>query len=395
MERVAPIKLQYSPKTLWFDAQDYEVKRGDRVIVTTARGREIGRCVSGIIEVEEAEIKKLNSKLQPMLRIATEEDEVIAREMQVKSDDALPVYKKMALELAKDMHPIAVEFLFDGEKAVFYFESEDRIDFRELVRKLASLFHVRIDMRQVGVRDEARMIGGLGHCGKELCCKRLGCELCPVSIRMAKEQGLSLNPQKISGTCGRLMCCLRHEFDAYKDFRGRAPKVGQKVETPRGEATVSDLKVPREVVVLTFEDNKTIKIPLNEIDKTPNASCPYALSEEVLEKHSKDPLALFEVAEPSLRLNVDTKSTPLFDKEKDQAQKKSKKAKVRPGQKSSGLSNVSSQDPHKPRRTKSVKKESDKSEGSQERKSSYRKARRGSHKVSTAQKKRVPKNERY
>ena len=130
----------------------------------------------------------------------------------------------MAAEASADMHPVSVEFLLDGDKAVFYFEAEERVDFRDLVRKLAAHFHVRIDMRQIGVRDEARMVGGLGHCGQELCCKRLGGEFCPVSIRMAKEQDLSLNPQKISGVCGRLMCCLRYEFDAYKDFKGRAPK---------------------------------------------------------------------------------------------------------------------------------------------------------------------------
>ena len=121
------------------------------------------------------------------------------------------------------MHPVSVEYLFEGDKAIFYFEAEERVDFRELVRKLAAHFRVRIDMRQIGVRDEARMVGGLGHCGQELCCKRLGGEFCPVSIRMAKEQDLSLNPQKISGVCGRLMCCLRYEFDATRTSRA-APR---------------------------------------------------------------------------------------------------------------------------------------------------------------------------
>ena len=140
----------------------------------------------------------------------------------------------MASEANGDMHPVSVEYLFEGDKAIFYFEAEERVDFRELVRKLAAHFRVRIDMRQIGVRDEARMVGGLGHCGQELCCKRLGGEFCPVSIRMAKEQDLSLNPQKISGVCGRLMCCLRYEFDAYKDFKSRAPKQNATVETPDG-----------------------------------------------------------------------------------------------------------------------------------------------------------------
>ena len=156
----------------------------------------------------------------------------------------------MAAEGNGDMHPVSVEYQFEGDKAIFYFEAEERVDFRELVRKLAAHFRVRIDMRQIGVRDEARMVGGLGHCGQELCCKRLGGEFCPVSIRMAKEQDLSLNPQKISGVCGRLMCCLRYEFDAYKDFKSRAPKQNATVETPDGPAKVVDLDVPREIVSL-------------------------------------------------------------------------------------------------------------------------------------------------
>ncbi|MFR7650617.1 MAG: regulatory iron-sulfur-containing complex subunit RicT, partial [Eggerthella lenta] len=173
-----------------------------------------------------------------------------------------PVFKEMAAEGNGDMHPVSVEYLFEGDKAIFYFEAEERVDFRELVRKLAAHFRVRIDMRQIGVRDEARMVGGLGHCGQELCCKRLGGEFCPVSIRMAKEQDLSLNPQKISGVCGRLMCCLRYEFDAYKDFKSRAPKQNATVETPDGPAKVVDLDVPREIVSLKWARSRECRWPL-------------------------------------------------------------------------------------------------------------------------------------
>ena len=176
------------------------------------------------------------------------------------------MFKQMAAEASEDMHPVSVEFLLDGDKAVFYFEAEERVDFRELVRRLAAHFHVRIDMRQIGVRDEARMVGGLGHCGQELCCKRLGGEFCPVSIRMAKEQDLSLNPQKISGVCGRLMCCLRYEFDAYKDFKSRAPKQNSQVETPAGMAKVVDLDVPREIVSLKVEGEKPVRVPLADFE---------------------------------------------------------------------------------------------------------------------------------
>ena len=266
MVRIAPIRLAYNPKTLWFDPGDLELKKDDPVVVSTARGLEFGYLADDVFEAEEAQVKKLKSALKPVKRLASEEDAARAEEMERKSAEALPVFKEMAAEASEDMHPVSVEFLLDGDKAVFYFEAEERVDFRELVRKLAAHFHVRIDMRQIGVRDEARMVGGLGHCGQELCCKRLGGEFCPVSIRMAKEQDLSLNPQKISGVCGRLMCCLRYEFDAYKDFKSRAPKQNSQVETPAGMAKVVDLDVPREVVSLKVEGEKPVKVPLADFD---------------------------------------------------------------------------------------------------------------------------------
>lgn len=266
MVRIAPINLYYNPKTLWFDAGDLDVRAGDGVVVTTARGTEFGRAAHNVFEADEAQVKKLKSPLKPVVRIATEDDEARASELEVQSREALPVFKEMVAEASADMHPVSVEYLFEGDKAIFYFEAEERVDFRELVRKLAAHFHVRIDMRQIGVRDEARMVGGLGHCGQELCCKRLGGEFCPVSIRMAKEQDLSLNPQKISGVCGRLMCCLRYEFDAYKDFKSRAPKQNATVETPEGPAKVIDLDVPREIVSLKIMGEKPVKVPLADFD---------------------------------------------------------------------------------------------------------------------------------
>ncbi|MGI6104637.1 MAG: regulatory iron-sulfur-containing complex subunit RicT [Raoultibacter sp.] len=266
MVRIAPIKLQYNPKTLWFDPDGLDIKQGDAVVVNTMRGIEFGHATKDVFEAEEADVKKLKSELKKVKRIATPQDEERALEMEKRSQEALPVFKEMAAEASKDMRPVSVEFLLDGDKAVFYFEAEERVDFRDLVRKLAAHFHVRIDMRQIGVRDEARIIGGLGHCGQELCCKRLGGEFNPVSIRMAKEQDLSLNPQKISGVCGRLMCCLRYEFDAYKDFKDRAPKMNAKIETPEGIAKVIDLNVPKEIITLLLDDDKKVKIPLNEME---------------------------------------------------------------------------------------------------------------------------------
>ncbi|MEG0759421.1 MAG: PSP1 domain-containing protein, partial [Raoultibacter sp.] len=148
MVRVAPIKLQYSPRTLWFDPQELEINKDDAVVVKTARGTEFGHAASDIIDVDEADIKKLKTELKPVVRLATSDDEAKAAEMQIKSDEALPIFKEMAAEASEDMHPVSVEYLLDGDKAVFFFESEERVDFRDLVRKLASHFHVRVDMRQ-------------------------------------------------------------------------------------------------------------------------------------------------------------------------------------------------------------------------------------------------------
>lgn len=267
MTRIAPIRLTHSSTTLWFDALDLELEKDMAVVVLTARGVEFGHVSDDVFEASEEQIKQLKSPLKPVKRIATDDDIEQARRMEELSEEALPAFRELAAETNEDMHPVSVEYLFEGDKAIFYFEAEERIDFRELVRKLASHFRVRVDMRQIGVRDEARLVGGLGHCGQELCCKRLGGEFNPVSIRMAKEQDLSLNPQKISGLCGRLMCCLRYEYDAYKDFKSRAPKQNATIQTPEGPAKVTNLDVPREIITLKLEDDKTVKIPLDDFDE--------------------------------------------------------------------------------------------------------------------------------
>ena len=293
MVRVAPINLQFNPKTLWFDPEELDIHKGDAVVVTTVRGLEFGHAADDIQEVTQEAINKIRTELKPVLRIATLEDQEQASKMSRKNKEALPVFKEMAAEFSSDMRPVSVEYLLEGDKAVFYFEAEERVDFRELVRRLASHFRIRVDMRQIGVRDEARLIGGIGHCGQELCCKRLGGEFCPVSIRMAKEQGLSLNPQKISGVCGRLMCCLRYEYDAYKDFRERAPKLGAKITTPEGLAKVVELQIPREIIVIKLDGGKPIKIPLGEMTVTGDGVRPNTIDSETLSRHSQaaEPLA--------------------------------------------------------------------------------------------------------
>ena len=283
MVRIAPVRLAFNPKTLWFDAQDLQLAPGDEVVVTTARGSEFGTLAKAVFEPDEQEIKQLKSPLKPVVRLATDEDRALNEELSQKAMEALPVFRRLADEMVPDMNPIAVEYLFDGDKVVFYFESEERVDFRELVRKLAAEFHVRVDMKQIGVRDGARMVGGLGHCGQELCCRRLGGEFNPVSIRMAKEQDLSLNPTKISGTCGRLMCCLRYEYEAYKDFHSRAPKKNAKIVTPDGEGKVVDLDVPREIVSIKVGDEKPVKVPLADFEPAEEGARPNEVGSDAWE----------------------------------------------------------------------------------------------------------------
>jgi len=263
MPVVASVRLRYVPKDYWFDPAGVEVEVGDHVIVETERGREIGLCVATGLEVEEGDLK---APLKPILRVASEEDLAQVDGLNEKTAQAMRRFRELVEEHELDMKPVEVEFMYDGSHATFYFTADERIDFRGLVRELASEFHIRVDMRQIGVRDEARSLGGLGHCGQELCCARMGGEFMPVSIRMAKEQDLPLNPSKISGLCGRLMCCLRYEFEAYKDFKSRAPKKNAFIDTPLGMAKVVEFDTPREKVRVRFEDGKSMDIPVGAMD---------------------------------------------------------------------------------------------------------------------------------
>lgn len=275
MTDVIAVRFRNNPRQLWFDPRDVRPVEGDHVIVQTERGTEIGLACTSVFTPEAGAVEKLPSPLKPVLRIATDEDLMKAEELSRKGEEALPRFRELIENHGLDMKPVRVDFIFGGEKIVFYFASEERVDFRDLVRDLASAFHARVDMRQIGVRDEARMVGGLAHCGQELCCARLGGDFQPVSIRMAKEQDLPLNPLKISGLCGRLMCCLRYEFEAYKDFKSRAPKNGAILETPLGLAKVVEFDTPREVISLRLEDGKMLHIPLSgmECDKQPDGGC--------------------------------------------------------------------------------------------------------------------------
>ena len=289
MPTIVGVKLRFAPKALWFDPVETAPDEGETVIVETERGTETGLVAQAPHEVADSE---LSAPLKPILRVATEADLARVDELAGLEREAMPIFRQVVGEYKLDMKPIDVEYLFGGDKVVFYFVAEERVDFRELVKELASRFKARIDMRQVGVRDEARMIGGLGHCGEQLCCVRFGGEFQPVSIRMAKEQDLPLNPLKISGLCGRLMCCLRYEFEAYKDYKQRAPRKGAIIETPLGLAKVSELNTPHETVGMRLEDGKRFTVPLKEMGCCKGGDCPCSVSREALEEAGGTGMAL-------------------------------------------------------------------------------------------------------
>ena len=291
MPKVAGVRLRYS-KTLWFEPGELVPEVGDIVIVETERGQEIGLIQHGPHDVEESALK---APLKPIVRIATAEDLQHVLELGEKEKAAMPKFKELIEKNKLDMKPTDIEYLFGGDKIVFYFSAEERVDFRSLVKDLAAYFHMRIDMRQVGVRDEARMVGGLGHCGEVLCCARLGGEFAPVSIKMAKDQGLPLNPLKISGRCGRLMCCLRYEVGAYQDFNARSPRRNALVETPRGEGKVVDIDALREIITLQFQGTEDdgpqrMDVPLCKMncEKKDGNKCACSIAPEVFEELSEE-----------------------------------------------------------------------------------------------------------
>lgn len=262
MPTVIPVRMHFATQDLWFNPRQTGACKGDHVVVTTERGTEFGLVTADAFEAPRDEIK---GDLKPVLRVATEEDLALAEDLATKGDEAMPIFRELVKEHELDMKPVGVEFLFGGEKVVFYFAAEDRVDFRDLVRELASHFHQRVDMRQIGVRDEARLVGGYAPCGQELCCVRFGSDFEPVSIRMAKEQDLPLNSSKISGVCGRLMCCLRYEFEAYRDFKQRAPKKNALIDTPLGKAKIVEYNTPRETLRLRLENGKSFVVALKDM----------------------------------------------------------------------------------------------------------------------------------
>jgi cell fate regulator YaaT (PSP1 superfamily) len=245
MIKVIGVRFKKAGKIYYFSPEEFNILKGDYVIVETARGIEFGKCVIGIREVSEEDII---SPLKSVIRIADEKDILKHKENKEKEEEALSICLKKIEEHALNMKLIDVEYTFDNHKVIFYFTADGRVDFRELVKDLAAIFKTRIELRQIGVRDEAKMIGGLGPCGRPMCCSSFLGDFASVSIKMAKEQNLSLNPTKISGICGRLMCCLNYEQSTYEDIRKRLPKVGAIVKTLYGNGEVTGNSIVKEIV---------------------------------------------------------------------------------------------------------------------------------------------------
>jgi cell fate regulator YaaT (PSP1 superfamily) len=306
MPTVVGVKVRFAAKPLFYEVDEPGPAKGDDVVVTTERGIELGQVV---LVPQEPDASTGPGPFDRIERVATDDDVRAAEELEERERETMKVYRELVKERGLDMKPIDVEYLFDGSKIVFYFVAEERVDFRDLVRDLAARFHARIDMRQVGVRDEARMVGGLGHCGEQLCCTRFGGDFQPVSIRMAKEQDLPLNPLKISGLCGRLMCCLRYEFEAYKDFKGRAPKRNAIIDLPEGaRGKVIELNTPKEEVTMVLEGGGRMTVPLSAMDcgKGEGCTCPCRVRAEALPKKEEPLLAALE-REPVTVVTADEK----------------------------------------------------------------------------------------
>ncbi len=254
MVRIAGVRFKTAGKVYYFDPDTLDIKAGDDVIVETARGMEFGTVTMDITEVSESDIV---APLKKIVRIANEKDHKQHIENVKKKEKALKMCQEKVDKHGLVMKLIDVEYTFDNSKIVFYFTADGRVDFRELVKDLAGVFKMRIELRQIGVRDEAKMLGGIGSCGRALCCHSWLADFEPVSIKMAKVQNLSLNPTKISGICGRLMCCLKYENDIYMEFRKGMPEIGEKVKTPDGMGKVVDtVLLERLVKVRLYTDEK-------------------------------------------------------------------------------------------------------------------------------------------
>ncbi|MFR8075083.1 MAG: stage 0 sporulation family protein [Lachnospiraceae bacterium] len=259
MVKIVGVRFRNAGKVYYFDPKGYKIKAGDHVIVETARGVEYGTVIGGIREVTDDRVVQ---PLKAVIRVATQEDDLRAEKSRAKEKDAMRICNEKIRKHKLDMKLIDAEYTFDNNKVLFYFTADGRIDFRELVKDLAAVFKMRIELRQIGVRDETKILGGIGICGRVLCCNSFLSEFAPVSIKMAKEQNLSLNPTKISGVCGRLMCCLKNEEDTYEYLNSKLPNIGESVTTidgVRGEVQSVNVLRQKVKVLVDAGDEKELR----------------------------------------------------------------------------------------------------------------------------------------
>ncbi|WP_318506421.1 stage 0 sporulation family protein [Bacillus sp. T3] len=265
MYDVVGVRFKKAGKIYYFDPGELQIQKDEFVIVETVRGVEYGKVVTGRKQVEEQDVVL---PLKKVLRLADQKDKLIVEENKQAAKEAYEICGAKVNEHQLDMKLVDVEYTYDRNKVIFYFTADGRVDFRELVKDLAAIFRTRIELRQIGVRDEAKMLGGIGPCGRMLCCSTFLGDFDPVSIKMAKDQNLSLNPTKISGLCGRLMCCLKYENDEYETAKEQLPDLGEKIETPHGIGKVVGLNILERVLQVEYSDQgRVLEYTLDEILK--------------------------------------------------------------------------------------------------------------------------------
>lgn len=269
--KIVGVRFKRAGRVYYFSPGDLEINAGDLVVAETMRGTEIGRVVIAPRQVVASE---MDTPLKPVLRKADPSEVVRSDDTEKKEREALTECGKMVARLGLPMKLLSAEYSLEGNHITFFFSAAERVDFRELVRELASRFRVRVELRQVGARDETKILGGYGRCGRQLCCASWLAEFQPISIKMAKEQGLPLNPLKISGVCGRLLCCLSYEHGFYHDMRGKLPREGQPVTTPNGPARVVGTNPLKGTVIVAMESGVTVEVPLDQVKLAPRPEPP-------------------------------------------------------------------------------------------------------------------------
>jgi len=287
MAMVIRVRFKRASKLYDFDPNGLDLHNGMHVVTETARGVELGECMSGIMEVPD---ERIIVPLKPIMRIATEQDMLTQKRNEEYEKEAFDIAIERIAEHNLEMKLVDVEYAFDHSKIIFYFTANGRVDFRLLVKNLASIFKTRIELRQIGVRDEAKMLGGIGPCGRPICCRTFLSDFTPVSIKMAKEQNLSLNPTKISGLCDRLMCCLKYEQDQYEATRKRMPRVGREIITPDGVGTINAINVLEETVRVRIAVGDAFELreyPIDDCQRPEQQNAPAAEKQEKAERREK------------------------------------------------------------------------------------------------------------